>query len=95
MTTERSSFELRLAEMFDGYADRAPAEVDAVTLASSIARARPRGLLDRNPTTRRWLVPVLLAMLLLAATALAIYVGTQRCCPSRSATTSNSSRLAR
>ena len=70
---DRSDFEARIATAFAAYADRAPVEVDARSLAAVIARgSRRRGW--SFPTTRAsWLVVgTVLALLLMGA---AIVVG--------------------
>lgn len=72
-----TAFETSLATAFSAYADRAPAEIDAARLARIIALRERRtidvfGLAFVRP---RWFVPVLIGLLLLAALALAAYVG--------------------
>ena len=72
--TAQSAFEARLTSAFAAYADRAPVEVDAVTLTALVTRG---GAARRNPFAgaRRYLVPVLLGLLLVALAAAAIGVG--------------------
>ena len=73
MTVHRS-FEDRLATAFDRWADEAVVEVDAVTVASSIAGQRPRPLFGWIRGARRpaWLAPVALGLLLLAGLAIGV-----------------------
>ena len=55
--TAQSAFEARLTSAFAAYADRAPVEVDAVTLTAKVTRG---GAVRRNPFAgaRRYLVPL-------------------------------------
>lgn len=72
---ESTTFEGQLATLFQAFAEGAPVEVDAVTMAASIASGRPRRLVDRSPLVRRWLVPVLIGLLLVALAVSAAVVG--------------------
>ena len=78
---ESTTFEARLATLFQAYAEGAPVDVDAVTMAASIASERPRRLVDRLPLVRRWLVPVLIGLLLLALATAAAIVGSRLLLP--------------
>lgn len=77
--TERDTFDLRLAGLFGEYADRAPVDADAGALASAIARQPEQRLnfLGRSYVRPRWLVPALLALLLLASLAAAAIIGSR------------------
>jgi dipeptidyl aminopeptidase/acylaminoacyl peptidase len=64
MTTSRQDpFEVALSRALEGYADRAPVEVDAVAMTAAVAGARGVGRASTRWTRQRWLVPVLLGLL--------------------------------
>lgn len=74
--TERPTFETRLTTAFAAYADRASTDVDVTSIVAAAASRRV-GARDRwsvSPS-RRWLVPVLVGLLLLALAAGALLVG--------------------
>jgi len=69
------AFEARLTTAFAAYADRAPVEVDAVTLTALVARGGMGRRRSRFAGGRRYLVPVLLGLLLVALAAGVVIVG--------------------
>jgi hypothetical protein len=75
--SERTTFEARLGSMFEAYAGNAPVEVDAATLASTIARRESRTVrvLGRNLIKPRWLTPLVVAVLLILALLASLVVG--------------------
>lgn len=74
--TDRPSFETRLTNAFAAYADRAPTDVD-ITSVVAAAASRGAGASLRWPVSlsRRWFVPVLVGLLLLALAAGTLLVG--------------------
>lgn len=79
MTDQNSMFELRIATLFESYADSAPIGVDARGLARTIAAQQRQVIvvLGRTFIRPRWLTPLVLMALLLAALAAAAFVGAQ------------------
>ena len=70
------AFEARLASAFAAYADRAPVDVDAVTLTAAVA-TRAASSRSALVGARRYLVPVLLGLLLVALAAGVVLVGSR------------------
>lgn len=64
-TTQQTPFEASLTRAFAALADRAPVEVDAVTLAASIARRGTMGIGARTRVFGRAMAPALLWLVLL------------------------------
>ncbi len=70
-----SPFEMELANLFAAYADGAPVVVDSSALAASIAHSRPRGAFGRLSFGRGWVMPALIALLLVALAVSVAVVG--------------------
>lgn len=74
--TDRPSFETRLTGAFAAYADRAPTDVDVTSIVAAAAgRGGGSSHWWSTNASRRWLVPVLVGLLLLALAAGALLVG--------------------
>jgi hypothetical protein len=72
---DRSTFETELASVFAAYADRAPVEVDPISMTASVARGRTRrpwALLDRRVSLL--LIGVVLVLLALGAALAGAYL---------------------
>ena len=76
---DRSSFESRLKSTLATYVSAAPIEVDAAALSATIAgrERQTMHVLGLRFVKPRWLTPLLLAALLILATAAALLVGAQ------------------
>ena len=79
MSEPRTPFEMRLGLTFEQYANAAPIEVDAPALATYVARrdARLIEVFGHTFVKPRWLVPVLIALMLVLALAAAAFVGAE------------------
>lgn len=73
--TDRPSFETKLTKAFAAYADRAPTDVDAFAVVADASGGRAASRWNRSSPSRRWLLPILGGLLLLALAAGALFVG--------------------
>lgn len=73
--TDRPTFETKLTRAFAAYADGAPTDVNAFAVVADASRGRAAGRWSWSSPSRRWLVPVLVGLLLLALAAGALLVG--------------------